>query len=437
MDQNQRRSAHRHPSSIRACARRLRSHAAAARGSLGRLARGSGTADADYIAVRSRYRLGELLGSGGLGEVFRATKLGAEGFERTVAVKRIRPELAQQERFVRLFIREAQVLSRLAHPNVVNAWGFDRDANGQLFLVMEYVDGVDLKKLIDSGPLPQPVVIFIVTEILNGLGHAHHLPDAEGALGVVHRDLSPHNVLLSWEGAVKVADFGLAKFQWSRHVSASFDLQGKVAFMSPEQAAHQPLDGRSDLFSVGVMLWEMLTGERLFAREHEDATTTKWRVLTDRIEPPGVFRPVAVDLGAVVMRLLDRDPAQRYPTAGAARAALIACEGASKLARQELERILVSRFPQAFARRALAVVQASAHEPRGRTQTAPPCNLPRARRRPRWAVLVVVVCVLATVGIGALVGFVATRIRSAAVVRATTSTSSDTAAPMTCPNAEQ
>jgi serine/threonine protein kinase len=388
--------------------------------SVGGVARGSGDARPAHIKVQSRYRLGQLLGSGGLGDVYRATRFGAEGFERTVALKRIRPELAQQERFVRMFIREAQLLGRLIHRNIVSAWDFERDAAGQLFLVMEYVDGVDLDKLLKSGTLPHAVIIFIVAEILNGLDYAHRLPTGQSACGVVHRDLSPHNILLSWEGAVKIADFGLAKSAQSTHVSASLDLQGKVAFMSPEQAACRPLDGRSDLFSVGIMLWEMLTGERLFAREQEGATATIWRVLTDWVVRPSVFRPVASDLEAVVLRLLDRDPSERYPTAHATRDALLRCRDASKLACFELERLLASRFPQMPERRAPRPLRTFALEPRHHTLT-PPLHLRLSAMRARTPrsrlgkVLAVAVGVL-VVGLGILAVVWATHLRAAAKV---------------------
>jgi serine/threonine-protein kinase len=393
----------------RRCTDRGRQIAAGSGGSLWCPRQASGATTSDGIAVRVHYRLGELLGAGGLGEVFRAARFGERGFERTVALKRIRPELAQHEHIVQMFIREALVLCRLMHPNIVSAQGFERDGNGELFLVMEYVDGVDLDKLLESGALPHAVVIFIVAEILSGLEHAHHLPPDQDALGVVHRDISPHNVLLSWEGAVKLADFGLAKLRRARFASASsLELAGKVAFMSPEQAAGQPLDDRSDLFSVGVMLWEMLTGERLFARDDEEAIETKWRVLTDWIVRPGVHRPIAPDLEAVVMRLLDRDVGQRFQSAAAARDALMRCEDASKLARFELERVLARRFPEALARRAAPSTSTFALD-QGRCRA----SAPRRAARRWWTVLLVVASLLGAVGIGALVGVVSTRMLAA------------------------
>jgi serine/threonine-protein kinase len=325
-----------------------------------------------------------------------------------VAIKRIHPAFAQQDRFVQRFIREAQVLCRMTHPNIVSVLGFERDTEGQLFLVMEHVDGVNLDKLVKSGRLPHALIVFIVAEILSGLGHAHHLPADTGQLGVVHRDLSPHNILLSWEGAVKVADFGLAKFRKASHASASLDLQGKVAFMSPEQARGEPLDGRSDLFSVGVMLWEMLTGERLRLCEHDGTAATLWRVLSETIIRPGLIRPVAPDLEAVVMRLLERDPARRYPNAEAAREALLDCADAPKLDRTELKRILGERFPEAQARRTPPMVR-----PPGGAAPRLPGERATLRHR-RWAVIAVIACAFMAVGVGALAGLIATRVHSSA-----------------------
>jgi serine/threonine-protein kinase len=290
-----------------------------------------------------RYQLGERLGAGGMAEVFHAKLTGAEGFVRPVAIKRILPAIATSPHFTYLFVREARLVSQLAHPNVVSVQDFDRDAEGRLFLVMELVEGMDLARLMASGPLPPSVAIFVVTEILSGLGYAHNLPPG----GIVHRDVSPHNVLLSWEGAVKVSDFGLA---WARDDdSAGLPLEGKPAYMSPEQVTHRQLDGRSDLFSVGVVLWEILTGERLFW-QHDHQTTID-RVLNRQIPRPSSLRPVAPDLGAVAMRMLARDPASRYPTSDNVIEALAACRAASLRGRSELAQLLAKRFPHEVAAR--------------------------------------------------------------------------------------
>lgn len=333
-------------------------------------------------AKTSRYQVGEQLGEGGMAEVFRGTMIGAEGFVRTVAIKRIRPEFSSLPRFAQMFVQEAQIVSQLAHPNVVSVLDFDRDADGRLILVLEFVEGMDLDRLLESGAIPHSVVIFVVSEILSGLGYAHHLPAGGDVRGIVHRDVSPHNVLLSWEAAVKLADFGLAKPREASEASASVQLRGKVAYMSPEQVNGNALDGRSDLFAVGVMLHEILTGESLFWKD--DIQTTITRVLNRPIPRPSLTRRVAPDLEAVVMRLLERDPAARYATAEQALEALAGCVDASPRGRSELARLLVERFPQEAASRAsrppIRVNESIPPSPppnHPRTQTAPPHLDPR------------------------------------------------------------
>jgi serine/threonine-protein kinase len=338
-----------------------------------------------------------------MAEVFRGTMIGAERFERTVAIKRILPALVQQAPFVELFVQEAHAIARMSHPNIVSVLDFERDPAGQLLLVLEFVDGVDLNQLLKSGPLPHAVVIFLVTEILNGLSYAHGLPTG----GIVHRDLSPHNILLSWDGAVKVADFGLAK---PRDASQAAP-QGKYAFMSPEQIEGKALDGRSDLFSVGVMLWEMLVGERLFGHGQQDAKATSWRVLNQTIARPSSVRPVASDLEAVTMKFLERDPARRYPTAEGAFAALTRCEDASIQGRADLVRLLTERFPRrltpALARRRL----------RRHTKTAPP-HLGEQTPPRRWpVVLAVVASICGAAAVGVFVGLATRGHRSAEVAK--------------------
>jgi serine/threonine protein kinase len=291
-----------------------------------------------------RYQLGEQIGAGGMAEVFRGTMTGAEGFARPVAIKRILPELSTLPRFAQMFVQEAQIASQLSHPNVVSVLDFDHDPDGRLILVLEFVEGMDLHRLMASGPIPHSVIIFVVTEILSGLGYAHNLPAGGNVRGIVHRDVSPHNVLLSWEAAVKLSDFGLAKPREASEASASIQLKGKVAYMSPEQINGNALDGRSDLFAVGVILHEMLTGERLFWKD--DIQTTMYRVLDRPIPKPSLQVPVAPDLEAVVMRLLERDLASRYATAEKASEALAGCVDASLRSRGELTRLLAERFPQ-------------------------------------------------------------------------------------------
>ena len=291
-----------------------------------------------------------------MAEVFLASTVGAEGFSRRVAIKRVLPGYSDNPAFAKMFIDEARISSRLAHPNIVSVLDFDRDAEGRLYLVMELVDGKDLDALAASGPLPVPVIIYVISEVLRGLGHAHDLPampddvsianaqTIRAMKGLVHRDVSPHNVLLSWEGAVKVSDFGIAKARSASEATASVFIKGKPAYMSPEQANGQSLDGRSDLFAVGVMLWEMLVGRRLFVGE--DTRATLAAVLFGQIPRPRSLRSdIPKDVERVTMKLLERELPARYATAEEAIHDLLECADAPKSGREQLIRVLAERFP--------------------------------------------------------------------------------------------
>lgn len=292
-----------------------------------------------------KYVLDAPLGMGGMAEVFRAHTVGAEGFERPVAIKRVLPDASRNPAFAEMFVAEAKLSSRLQHPNIVSVLDFDRDHDGRLYLVMELVEGRDLDGIIESGRLPFSVIIYAIIEILRGLGYAHDLPmTADGIRGLIHRDISPHNVLCSWSGAVKVSDFGIAKARAATAASASVTIKGKPAYMSPEQISGAPLDGRSDLFAVGVMMWQMLTGQYLFAAG--STTETLARVLFSNITPPGqLVGDIPVDLEAVTMKLLARDAAERYQSAEDAIDDLLRCAHAPRDGRRELEALLAERFP--------------------------------------------------------------------------------------------
>ena len=317
-----------------------------------------------------KYRLDARLGGGGMAEVFVGSMVGIEGFTRRCAIKRVLPGFSDNPAFAQMFIAEAQISSRLVHPNIVSVLDFDRDADQHLFLVMELVEGRDLDALVATGPLPLPVIIFVIGEVLRGLGYAHDLPVGTDVRGVVHRDVSPHNVLLSWEGAVKVSDFGIAKARAASAATASVFIKGKPAYMSPEQANGEPLDGRSDLFAVGVMLWEMLVGRRLFVGE--DTRATLAAVLFGQIPRPRSLRgDVPKDLERVAMKLLERDLPARYPTAEAALRDLLECGDAPKAGRELLIQLMAERFPGE------AQVRQSIARSRG-GQSAPPLAGPHA-----------------------------------------------------------
>jgi serine/threonine protein kinase len=291
-----------------------------------------------------KYRLDHRLGGGGMAEVFLGSTVGAEGFSRKVAIKRVLPGFSDNPSFAQMFVAEAQISAQLQHPNIVSVLDFDRDPEQRLFLVMELVEGKDLDTLVATGLLPFGVVIFVISEVLRGLGHAHDLPVGGAIRGIIHRDVSPHNVLLSWEGAVKVSDFGIAKARAASEATASVFIKGKPAYMSPEQANGEALDGRSDLFAVGVMLWEMLVGRRLFTGD--DTRATLAAVLFGQIPRPRTMRPdIPADLEHVTMKLLERDLPARYANAEDAIADLFECADAAKAGREMLVRALAERFP--------------------------------------------------------------------------------------------
>jgi serine/threonine-protein kinase len=297
-------------------------------------------------SLKGKYLLERCIGCGGMAEVFAGRTIGTAGFSRQVAIKRILSGYSGHARFREMFATEARLSASLRHSNVVSVLDFDEDEAGGLFLVMEYVDGIDLDGLVRTGLLPLPVALFVTGEILRGLAYAHELPRPEdGLLGLVHRDVSPQNVLLSWDGAVQVSDFGIAKARAATQASASASIKGKPAYMSPEQARGLALDGRSDVFAVGIMLWEMLSGEMLFY-DPTDVGATLAAVIFRDAPPPSSRgrRPVPGDVEHVTMQMLRRSREERY-TAAAALAALSECADYPRRGREALAAILAERLP--------------------------------------------------------------------------------------------
>jgi len=293
-------------------------------------------------AATDRYRLGRRLGVGGTAEVFEAALNGADGFTKTVAVKRILPGLASNAHYMAMWFEEARLAARFSHPNVVSALDFGRDEEGRPFIVLEYVAGVDLARLAEAGPVPYSVAAFIAAEMLSGLGYVHDLPEDGSVPGLVHRDLTPRNVLLSWTGAVKIADFGLAKAREGFAVPASWLARGTPGYISPEQVNGEELDGRSDLFTVGVVLWELLAGRRLFAGTSREAIA---QMLFRPVERPSAYRPdVPDDIERVAMRLLELARAARYAKADLVLDDLARCRDAPRNGRVELARLLAECF---------------------------------------------------------------------------------------------
>ncbi|MBT9557267.1 MAG: serine/threonine protein kinase [Myxococcales bacterium] len=261
-----------------------------------------------------KYILLNKIAMGGMAEIFRAKTLGAEGFEKEVVIKRILPHFTEDESFVTMFIDEAKVSSKLSHPNIVQIYDFDL-LDGCYYISMEFVEGKDLKRVVDVGVktgrgLTVAQMVHIGAETAKGLHYAHTKLDKGQPLNIVHRDVSPHNVMVSYEGDVKVMDFGIAKAAARSTKTRAGTVKGKCAYMSPEQARGKNLDGRSDMFAVGVMLWEMLTNHRLFAGESDFETLSN--VLKQEAPPPSSLNPeVPASLDAIILKCLSKERDER------------------------------------------------------------------------------------------------------------------------------
>jgi serine/threonine-protein kinase len=268
-----------------------------------------------------KYEMLKRLSVGGMAEVYLARAAGMPGFQRLLAVKRILPQLAAQPEFVEMFLDEARLAATLLHPNIVQIHDVGV-ARGNYFMAMEYLHGEDLNTLLRTMKkrgqrVPLEHAVHIVISLLGGLHYAHEKEDFEGkALDVVHRDVTPANVIVTYEGSVKLLDFGIAHAARSAERKQSGSVKGKVGYMSPEQAQAQPLDRRTDIFSTGILLYELTLVRRLFKGESD------YQILHNIINGP-ITSPRAVDpsydpeLEKIVMRALARDPAERFPTAQA------------------------------------------------------------------------------------------------------------------------
>ena len=310
-----------------------------------------------------RYRLGTRLGVGGMAEVYRAEVIGEAGFSKPVAIKRVLRTLSDGNNFAEMFVHEARVVSLLSHPNIVNVVDFARDDNKELFLVMELVEGCDLMRLMKSGPMPINLTGYVIGQILKGLNYAHNAKAPSGEpLGIVHRDVTPHNVLLSWSGAVKLSDFGIAKVVSISGGTGTQSIKGKLGYLSPEQATGARLDGRSDLFAVGVILYEMLTSRRLFGRG--TYAEIVGRMMHQPIPAPSKLAPHVPELmDKVCLRLLERDRSSRFSAADEAFDALVATGHVSPHGERELADLLFSRAPLLTGSIPAAPISAPPREP--------------------------------------------------------------------------
>jgi serine/threonine protein kinase len=273
-----------------------------------------------------RYQLVERIAIGGMAEIFKATASGAHGFEKVVAIKRILPNLAVDREFVEMFITEAKVMVKLNHPKVVQVLDFG-EVDGHYYIAMEYVQGVDGLALLRTCARLRcrpttAIAVHVVAEILDGLDYAHGLKDASGSpLGIVHRDISPSNIFISNLGEVKLGDFGIARAAIRRRQTETGALKGKYGYMAPEVVSGDSVDHRADLFSVGVVLAELLMIRRLFIAKSDLEVLLQVRdARLDRLDKYGSH--ISADLRRILEHGLARDPASRYQDAASFRDAL-------------------------------------------------------------------------------------------------------------------
>ncbi len=266
-----------------------------------------------------RYELVGEIASGGMATVYLARLTGVGGFQRFVAMKRLHPHLANEKEFVEMFLDEARIAARIHHPNVVPILEVGASTVGY-YLVMEYIEGDTLARLLARAAtrgkrLPIPIALRIALDMLSGLHAAHELRDDAGeAVQLVHRDVSPQNVLVGVDGIARITDFGVARAASRLTATRVGQLKGKIAYMAPEQAAgEESLDRRADVFASGIVIWEELAAKRLFKAENEAATLS--RVMTEPVTPLTEIVPgLSKELSDVVMRALDRSPDQRFAT---------------------------------------------------------------------------------------------------------------------------
>jgi eukaryotic-like serine/threonine-protein kinase len=273
-----------------------------------------------FVMSSERYRPLFKLDAGGMAEVYVAEAESMAGFKKKVAIKRILPSLLKDERFVRMFLDEARLSLHLSHANIVTVFDIGKSSS-TYFIVMEYVEGVNLKTILQEFSrrritFPVQLTVWILNEVLRGLDYAHRFRDQETGrlLGIVHRDISPPNILVSWNGEVKLTDFGLAKASTQLESTDPGVVKGKFSYLSPEAASGLEVDARADIFAVGILAYEMLTGRRLFLGETDYQTVQMVRAA----EVPSISAQnpeVTPELERIIRRALARDVEQRYQSA--------------------------------------------------------------------------------------------------------------------------
>jgi serine/threonine-protein kinase len=254
-----------------------------------------------------------------MAEVFLARHQGLEGFEKSIVIKRIRPHLTSLRSFVNMFLEEAKLAAQLSHPNIIQIYDLGK-IDDSYFIAMEYVDGRDLAAIIPRCrrleiPFPIEYALKIGSNVCEALHYAHSKADPFGSpLQIVHRDVSPENVRVAWSGAVKILDFGIAKAATKLHDTKSGQVKGKVSYMSPEQIKGDAVDARSDLFSLGAVLYETMTGLKVVSGNSDLAVMQN--MVEGKIYPPSYFRgDLPSEVEAILMKALEKKPARRYQSA--------------------------------------------------------------------------------------------------------------------------
>lgn len=322
------------------------------------------------LKTLGRYELLHPIARGGMGEIYLARARGAGGFEKTIIIKTMVEHLAEEEEFITRFLDEAHIVVQLVHGNIVPVFDMGEE-DGTYFIAMEYVPGRDLREVLKrlsmtGDVMPVDLALFVVSEVAKGLDYAHRKTDSDGeSLGIVHRDISPSNIVISSDGEVKIIDFGIARAAGKLGRTASGRIQGKFCYMSPEQAAGRPLDARSDVFSAGVTLYELMTGFRPFEGSSDLESLELVRLC--EFDPPSTLNPaIPEEVDAIVQKALSKDTTERYQSAEQLQVDILQYLYASGSAptSSEVGKFLAGLFPEGLERKELKAARGSGSSPR-------------------------------------------------------------------------